>query len=196
LFDSELKTLNSIRKEWKVHVDWDSKTHFLRINAEGTAREAQHRVANAMEAIKVKYLDAQAEVILATPVYIVVPPTSEGIRSIVRPGSAEYREGSSTTVVTSFVLAGERLSAAEKSKWEVTRDQMNVENYQRFRTHLFACLYKLKDLRTWMRMRIQIGRVHLTEYHQEFYNGKFSFEMFTNMMKKSRVVTGGTFDRK
>lgn len=196
LFDPDLKTLDKIRKDWKVHIDWDEKIHCLRINSPARPREAEASVAGAMEAIKAKYLDAQAQVILATPLYIVVPPTTEGIRTIVRPGKAEDREGSSNSVITSITLAGEQLSAAEKLKWESTRRQMHEENFKTFRTHLSQRLRQLKNLRSWMRMRVQFGHVHLSQYHKDFYNGTFSFEMFSNMMKKSRVATGGTFDRK
>lgn len=196
LFDAALKKLDDIRREWKVYIDWDSKTHYLRINAEGHLRDAEARVAGAIGAVKVKILDAEAQVILATPVYIVVPPTVEGIRTIVLPCSAEDRVGFATSVITSIALAGEQLSAAEKEKYKSIRDEMNAENYTTFRTHLFSCLRQLKDLRSWMRMRVQLGHVHLSEYHKEFYNGTFSFEMFAHMMKKSRVATGGSFDRK
>jgi hypothetical protein len=168
----------------------------LRVNSISHPRVAETNVAEAIQGIKQKYLDAQAQVISASPIYIITPPTNGAIRSIVQPDKVEERADASNPLITSIALAGERLSQAAQSKWEFTRRQMKEENYKAFRTHLFKSILELKNLRNWMRMRVQYGHINLSQYQKDFFDGKYSFELFAGMMKRSRVATGGTFDRR
>lgn len=194
LLDPMLKTFDILRSTYKVHIDWNDKMNCLRINGKGQGCEGN--VMAAIEGIKLLYLDARAQVVLESPLYIIVPPTADAMRSIVRPNTTEDRENVINPVVTSIGLAGDRLSAAEKLEWESTRRQMNEENSKAFRNHLVKRILKLANLRGWMRMRVQFGHINLSQYQNNFKLAKYSFDMFAEMMKKSRVATGGSFDRK
>lgn len=194
LFDPTLKVFHNLRSTYKVHIDWDDKLRCLRINC--NARGAEQNVADAIRGIKVLQRNAQAQVISASPEYIIVPPTPSAMRSIVQPKVTEKRENSVNPVVTSIELAGDRLSADEMSEWESHLRQINKDNYKTFREHLINRTLPLGDLRGWMRMRVHFGHVNLSQYQEAFANGKYTFELFADMMKKARVAAGGTFDRK
>jgi hypothetical protein len=196
LFDPGLKTLDMLRKTFKVHIDWNDKLGCLRINSPAHPRQAEKDVVAAIEGIKLQFLDTMAQLVSATPLYIVVPPKPDAIRSIVRPGKTEERPEYINPIITSIELAGVPLDRAERLKWESTRDRMNTENEQAFRTHLSTRLLQLKNLRNWMRMRVQFGHINLSQYLKKFALGELSFDLFAEMMKKSRVASGGIFDRK
>jgi hypothetical protein len=196
LLDSKLESLNILRKTYKVHIDWSDKMRCLRINSPAHPREAEQSVAAAIKGIRLLYLDAKAQVVSASPLYIIVPPTADAMRSIVRPKTIEERANSVNPVITSIELAGEPLSATEKLKWESNRLERNDENFEAFRIHVVKRTLKLAHIRGWMRMRVNFGHINLSQYQKNFSLAKYSFDMFANMMKNSRVTTGGTFDRK
>ena len=194
LFDPTLKVFHNLRSTYKVHIDWDDKMRCLRINC--NARGAEQNIADAIRGIKVLQRNAQAQVISASPEYIIIRPSASAMRSIVRPKTMEKQGNSVNAVVTSIELAGDPLSPAEKSAWESSCRQVNEENYQTFRKDLINRTLPLGDLRGWMRMRVHLGHVHLSQYQDAFANGKYNFGLFADMMKKARVAAGGTFDRK
>ncbi|KAG0649800.1 hypothetical protein D0Z07_3535 [Hyphodiscus hymeniophilus] len=194
LFDSALKVFDHLREEFEVHIDWNEQMRSLRINCVAQQAVAEENVAAVIEGIKVKYRDAQAQIVSATPTYIIVPPTSEAIRACIQPEKVVERD--SRHIVTNIKIAGERLAPAALSEWEVSHRRMNEENSKNFRTQAFKRIFELQDLIKWMRMRIQFGHVNLRQFPQSFLQGKYSFEMFGEMMKKSRVVSDAVFDRK
>jgi hypothetical protein len=200
LLDPELKSFDLLRSTYKVHIDWSEKTQCLRINSPGHPRDAERNVASAIQGIKLLYLNAKAQAIMASPLYIIVPLAADTMRSLVRPKEIEDRvdafTNAATKVITSIELAGERLSASEMLEWEPKRCQMNDENFKAFRKHLIKNVLDLAHMRGWMRMRVNFGHINLSQYQQNFTLAKFSFDMFADMMKKSRVTTGGSFDRK
>lgn len=194
LFDPTLKAFDKLRVTYKVHIDWNDKMRCLRINC--NARGAVQNVADAIQGIKVLQRHAQAQVISASPEYIIVPPTPDAMRSIVRPGAWGDREHCANRVVERIELAGDPFSLAEKMEWQYHRHQMNEENYEKFRKHLIDRTIPLGDLMGWMRMRVHFGHVNLSQYQDAFAAGMYTFDLFCDMMKKNRVATGGTFDRK
>jgi hypothetical protein len=72
---------------------------------------------------------------------------------------------------------------------------MIADNFNAFRTHLVKRTLPLDGLKGWMRMRVHLGHISSREYQVDFGNSKYSFNVFTNMMKRSRVSTAGIFDR-
>lgn len=151
MLDPTLKTFDLLRNTYKVHIDWTDKINCLRINGKG--RGAEKNVAATIEGIKLLYLDAKAQAISASPLYIIVPPTADAMRRTVRPKTTEERPNTLVPLITGIGLAGGRLSAAEKVEWESTSHQMIEENNRSFRAHVIKGLLKLADLRGWMRSR-------------------------------------------
>ena len=196
LFDANLSAFDILRNTYEVHIDWNEKMHCLRLNCTAGLQVAEENIADAINGIKLRYLDAQAQIVSASPFYVIVPPTTAAIRPIVQPEKVVEHTGSTNALIKSFKLTGQRLSPDAQLEWEAKRQQMSDENSKAFRSHLFRRVFELKDLRSWMRMRVQFGHVILSQYQNNFLHGKYSFDMFADMMKKSRVVSGGTFDRK
>jgi hypothetical protein len=195
LLDPKLQRLDILRITYKVHIDWDANTECLRLNAMNP--QAAANITAAIKGIRQAYQDAKAQAISASPLYIIVPPTASAMRSIVRLKTLEYQSGHYRNVATSIELVGEPLSASETLKWEATRRKMIDDNFNTFRDHLIKRTLPLADLKGWMRMRVHLGHINLREYPLEFRDSnKYSFDMFTNMMKKSRVSSSATFDRK
>ena len=196
MFDPALKAFDLLRETYKVHIDWNEKMHCLRLNCIAHPKVAEQNIADAIQGIKQRYLDAQAQIISTSPLYIVVPPSTEAIRSIVQPRIIDDTTASANALIKTFQLTGERLTPAALAEWDSLRQKMSDDIYKTFRTHLFRRVLELRDLRSWMRMRVQFGHINLSQYQNDFLNGKYSFIKFADMMKKSRVASGGIFDRK
>ncbi len=194
LLDSKLERLDTLRVSYKVHIDWDDENQCLRLNSRGP--DAEDNINSAIKGIRQVYLDAKAQSISTSPVYIIVPPTAFAMRSIVQPRTLEHKTGYHHEVVTSIELAGEPFSAKERDDWESKRPSILEGNFNLFHTSLVNLTLPLADLRGWMRMRVHLGHINLGEYQTGFAESKYSLDMFTSMMKKSRVSTAGTFDRK
>jgi hypothetical protein len=197
LLDPKLELLDHLRMEYKVHIHWDDKIQCLVINAE-SRRNAEQNLIAVIKGIRKACRGAKAHIMLATPIYNVVPPTAESMRSIVRPKTVERQSEKFSKVVTSIELAGELFSEEDKQKWATKYPEMIENGYEILRQHLLArvSLSSLANLQGWMRMRIHLGHVNLREYQVDFGDSKFSFEDFAGMMKRSRVTSSGKFDRK
>jgi hypothetical protein len=70
--------------------------------------------------------ERQARAISASPLYIVVPPTTDSMRHMVCPKTVDGNGASFTG------LAGKRLTAAEKSRWETQLLAMVLSNEKKF----------------------------------------------------------------
>jgi hypothetical protein len=195
LFDPTLKVFDVLRRDNKSHIDWVESTLCMRVNCR--ADEAEQKVSNVIRGIKLKLREVEAEIESACRVYFIVPPTSDAMRTIVRPTEGTMRrEASGKITVTRFELAGDQLSAPKLLEWKNGWKERNSDVYEAFRTELIEKTLKLADLRKWMRMRVHFGHTILGMSKDDFRAGIFGFEEFEKMMKNSRVSTNGKFDPK
>lgn len=133
---------------------------------------------------------SEAEVVYASPQYIVTPPTASAMRVIVQP---KY-DGDKNII--GVELGGRQFSTLEQDIWSSNRDEMISKNLTKLRGHLVKHITLLAPLMDWMRMRLHFGHARLGKVREEFVNSKYTLEDFTKMMGHSRVRTSGKFDRK
>jgi hypothetical protein len=192
-----LVELNTLRTAHKVYIHWDQTSRCLIIDSKATAHSESNIVA-VIKGIRQAVQHKRAEEIMATPLYIVAPPTATAMRVVVRPKSIELleRNGSDAPIkkVTGFELFGRKLSQEERSAWKSKRVTMIQSNYDTFREALVKNITCLTPLKGWMRMRLHFGHLTLSSYKDDFATSKFSLEKFVEMMGNPRII--GQFDRK
>ena len=187
LLGFKLQDLNLIRIEHKVWIEWQEQTRCLKISS-GSAKLGEQNISAAIKGIRLAVKNAKARAISASPLYIVIPPTTNAMRTMVCPKIVGGNRASFTE------LAGKRLTAAEKSRWENQRLAVVLSNEKKFKEHLLKSLSDLAQFKGWMRMRVHYGHVVFSQFRQDFADGKFTFEKFVHMMGLSR--TTANLDRK
>ena len=160
----------------------------------GSVTQSEHSILYAIKGIRQAIENAKARVITASPLYIVVPPTVGAMRPIILPIFPKNRfSGRSQPTVTRFELSGSPLTRNELTKWRSERDAILHSNLEIFRKHLVQNIADLSPLRSWMRMRVHFGRLHLIQYRKDLSESKYSFESLAQMMKDPR--TAGHFNK-
>ena len=144
----------------------------------------------AIKGIQQAVQSSEAEVVYASPQYIVTPPTASVMRIKVQP---KYDSKKS---IVGVELGGRPYSTLEQEIWASNRDEMINKNLTKFQGHLTKHTNLLAPLIGWMRMRVHFGHARLGKVREEFVQSKYSLEDFTKMMDLSRVRTTGKFDRK
>jgi hypothetical protein len=133
--------------------------------------------------------NCNAEIVFASPQYIVAPPSADVMRTVIGP---KYDDGK----IMGVELAGRQFSEQEKETWDSERSERLEENLTKFREHLIKHTTLLAPLMGWMRMRVHFGHVRFGKVREEFVQSKYSFDEFVGMTELSRVRTSGKFDRK
>ena len=182
----KLEKLDALRKFYRVLIEWDDKKHCLTINSERATSD--HDMIATIKGIRQVIQSSDAEVVYASPQYIVTPPTAGVMRAIVQP---KY-DGN----IMRVELSGQPFSTAEQEMWRSKRGEMLEENLTKFKEHLIKHTTLLAPLMGWMRMRVHFGHIRLGKVREEFVHSKYSLEAFSKMMCLSRVRTSGKFDRK
>jgi hypothetical protein len=180
--------LDVLRKIHKVLIEWDDKKQCLTVNSERATSD--HALMAAIKGIRQAVRSSEAEVVYASPQYIVTPPIASVMRIIVQPKYDSKRN------IMGVELGGRRFSTLEQEIWRSNRDEMVEKNLTRLRDHLTKHTTLLAPLMGWMRMRVHFGHARLGKVREEFVQSKYSLEDFTKMMDLSRVRTSGKFDRK
>jgi len=189
----KLEDLNTVRVAHKVYIDWDEETKCLRIYSR-CGSQAEDNIVEAVKGIRQAILNAKARAISASPVYIVMPPTTSAWRSEVQPVFPSELSIPPLPTVTILRLSGQRLSEKAALVWESGRNNILQSNIGIFREHLIKSLLDLSPFRGWMRMRLHFGHLALKQYRKELLDPNFSFAQYSQMMKSPR--TRGQFNRK
>ncbi|KAF4634051.1 hypothetical protein G7Y89_g4051 [Cudoniella acicularis] len=187
LFGTRLEDLDYIRKTFKVWIRWDANLESLQASSPRNLN-AQQNVTEAIVAIRQSYHNAKARKISASPLFIMVPPTTAAIQSVVRP---KKNEG-----VVTLELTGGRLSTPGQRDWESKRALMLEQNQKKFRDHLVDRLLAVATMKGWMRMRVHFGHLNLTKYPPEFAKGECNFQGFLKVLDNPRAQASAVFDRK
>ena len=192
-----LEELNTLRSAHKVYIHWDQATRCLVIDSKATAH-SESTIAAVIKGIRQAVQHKRAEDIMATPIYIVAPPTAIAMRVVVRPKSIELlgrqEGGVPVKTVTGFELFGRRFTQEEILAWKSERVIMNQSNQDTLREALVKSMACLAPLKGWMRMRVHFGHLTLSSYKDDFAASKFGLEKFAEMMSNPRII--GQFDRK
>jgi hypothetical protein len=144
----------------------------------------------AIKGIRQVVRSSEAEVVYASPQYIVNPPTASMMRAKVQPKYDSKKN------IIGVELGGRQFSTLEQELWRFNRDEMTENNLAKFREHLRQHTSQLAHLIGWMRMRVHFGHATLGKVREDFVQLKYSLDGFTQMMDMSRVRTSGKFDRK
>jgi hypothetical protein len=187
LLGFKLQDLNPTRMEHKVWIEWQEQSRCLKIRSD-SIKHGEQNISAAIKGIRLAVKNAKARAISASPLYIVIPPTTNAMRHMVCPKTVDGNRASFTG------LAGKKLTAAEKKRWETQRLAMALTNEKKFEEHLLKSLSDLAQFKGRMRMRVHYGHVVFSQFRQDFADGKFTFEKFIHMMGLSR--TTAHLDRK
>lgn len=114
LLGFRLNKLDNIRIDHQVYIDWQDSMRSLKISSKAEAN-SDFYVIKAIHAVRTAIEHAKAERILATPLYLALPPSVDAMRNIVRPSLVEPGR------VTKLELAGQLLSTEEKAEWKQER---------------------------------------------------------------------------
>ena len=144
----------------------------------------------AIKGIRQAVQSSEAEVVYASPQYIVTPPTAGVMRVKVQPKYDNKKN------IVGVELGGRQFSMLEQEIWTSNREEMIDKNLTKFRGHLIKHITLLAPLVGWMRMRVHFGHARPGKVREEFVQSKYSLQDFTRMMDLSRVRTSGKFDRK
>lgn len=183
LFGMKLEKLNPVRLDYKVWIEWLPLARALQISSR-SYKNGYRRVTDAVKCIQNIAQDTKASSILATPIYIATPPTTDGIKTIVRPRTIR----SSPKQATDLELFGDGYSEEQTKAWSETRSTMLVRNRKKLEQQLIKGLLSLAPYRGWMRLRVHFGRVAFTEYRKDFAESKLSFEKFSSMLGLARTT--------
>jgi len=172
-------------------------TQYLRISCPSFHDDPEQSIAQTISSIRSAIEDARVKEMRARPVYIVVPPTASGMRSVVRPMkitremvdimARAFTSDHKPIMRVVFKamdlrLEGQKLLENEKLEWTPKRDKMVQSNLKKFEEHLMENLMILASVKGLMRMRVHFGHVAFKEYTKTFSKGKLSFEGFQEMV--------------
>lgn len=186
---ASLKKLDALRTTYYVYIDWDSDKHAIRV----TSERSQEDVASALKGVRQAFKNAEAEETYSKPLYIIVPPNENIMRTIVEPASTSNNDGTRGQP-SGAKLAGDSLSREEKSAWKANIEQKLEKNQKGFEDRLSAVTRKLSHYMPWMRMRVHFGHICLEKHDAKFKTSEMSFKEFEKMMTHTKLI--GTLDRK
>jgi hypothetical protein len=176
-----MKKLDHIRIDYKVYIDWQDAIGCIKVSSQAE-ENAEYYVLRAIEAIRVEIDHAKAEKILATPVYLAVPPGVDVMRAVVRPKTIEPSR------LTNLEMAGKPLSADEKRRWKQERLELISCLDKKFEKTMLHQMIRLASNKNWMRLRIHFGHVSFTLAQESFKAGEQSFAQFSKMLSNSRTT--------
>jgi hypothetical protein len=185
-----LEDLHHIRLELRVWIHWDIDMECLVIRSRPwphpQSEKAQENVIEAINAIRQDLLDAKARKVSATPLYIVVPPSTQAMRNLFRP--VKYQK------LNMIEPAGTELSSTEKEKWSRHRIKLLVENTNSFTSHIVKHLRALAPLKQWMQMRVHFGHLNMRQWPRDFTSGG-SFTKLHIVLNDPRTQANSSFDK-
>jgi hypothetical protein len=176
--------------ELRVWIHWDTDTECLVIQSrpwDSQPNKAQENVIEAINAIRQDLLDAKARKVSAAPLYIVVPPSAQAMRTIVRPVKYQNK-------LNMIEPAGKELSDTEKERWSRHRDKLLLENTNSFTSHIIKHLTVLAPLKQWMQMRVHFGHLNLRTWPRDFTSGG-SFTKLHIVLNDPRAQANARFDK-
>ena len=173
--------LDHIRINYKVYIDWQADTGCIKVSSIAEAG-AEHYVIKAIEAVCVAVDHAKAEKILATPLYLAVPPSVDAIRALVRPTIIESGR------IAGLELAGKPFCTEQKRSWEQERLKLLDILHKKFEKTMSKHMLRLALNKNWMRLRVHFGHVSFSLAQDNFKAGEQSFEQFSKMIANSRTT--------
>jgi hypothetical protein len=150
-------------------------------------------VEKAISAIRAVVKSAKAQAASAAPLYLIIPPSATVMRTTIMPKLRAGGDGTQTFVVEGLGLAGSPFDADEQMQWSDLRVSTMDTNMKTYFDHIKELFDDLKNLKSWMRMRIHFGQLELLQFRKEFKMG-YSWSNFVKMMHESR--TKGLFEKR
>lgn len=197
-----LQKLDPVRLQYQVHIEELPANQGLKISCPTVHKQPECTVAEAVIGIRAAVQDAKAKVIAAEPIYIVIPPAPDAMRSIVRATTIidtqvprlfpvpNLPPTKKVSRVLGLELAGDLISEEDRMSWETSEQPEMIQfNLARFEDHLAENLMKIARDKGLMRMRVHFGRVILARFMKRFREDRQSFQEFAIMMNKTRMET-------
>lgn len=188
LLGENLQLLDDIRTSYGVYIDFVEVLNCIRLRS-----KSRRNIESGVAGIKAKIQHARADAASRAPIYIVEPPAVDAMRSEVSPIFQDSHQVEKQPTVIKVVLSGSMLTAEQRAVWEVERQATIKYIQSRFSAHMTKALKELRALNKVMRMRVNLGKIHLLRYRKEFKEGGYSFQKFSNMMEE--FCTTGKFER-
>jgi hypothetical protein len=159
----------------------------LKISSDSSHPE--RHIAEAIKGIRSAMGDAKARTILATPKYLVVPPTASAMRAFIGPKKVITR----TEIVNNLTktrnimcigtrLVGNKLSGKEKKKWREGYALSRSNYVGDFKGHLSSSFMELAPFKGWMRMRVHFGHLVFKRFPSEYAASQKSLDQFDKML--------------
>jgi hypothetical protein len=188
LLGDNLQQLDDIRTSYEVYIDFVEALSCIRLQS-----KRRCNIESGVTGIKAKVQHARADAASRAPIYIVEPPTVDAMKSEVSPILLDSQQVKKQPIVIGVVLSGSTLTAEQRAAWEVERQATIRYIQNRFSAHMTKALTELCLLNRAMRMRVNLGKIHLIRYRRELKEGGYSFRKFSSMMEE--FCTKGKFER-
>lgn len=176
LLGDNLRQLNTIRVDADVFIDWSPKANALRIRS-----DTYKDLSKALEAVADVVKDAEARSEANEPLYIVEPPSVEGMRIAVTPVFKDIVQGFQP-VIAKVVLAGRELNNCERQQWVKQRISIAVEQEILITKYVKDLLNRVALLKDGMKLRVHFGFFNIESYKKDFRDEKYSFQQFYKML--------------
>jgi len=173
---------------YEVYIDFVEALSCIRLQS-----KRRCNIESGITGIKAKIQHARADAASCAPIYIVEPPAVDAMRFEVSPILLDSQQVEKQPIVIGLVLSGSWLTAEQRAAWEVERQAIIKYIQNRFSAHMTKALTELRVLNRTMRMRVNIGKIHLIRYRKELKEGGYSFRKFSSMMEE--FCTTGKFER-
>lgn len=192
MLGSDLEDLNKVKIAFSVYINWNHDTRCLEIRSPW-ASSFDHIVKDVIKSIRLAVENAKARAMIATPQYIVIPPTVAAWRDELKPILSQVVGGPSQTqpAIIGLKLSGSRCKDIEA--YRIIRSVKLRKNTANFQEHLVRNVTALSPLMCWMRMRVSFGHLKIKKYHKTFLNSKYSIDDFESMIQDPQAV--GEFDK-
>lgn len=176
LLGNDLDQLKEIGLALEVYIDWQPDLGAIRIRSEKSSPLDQ-----AIRTIQTAVGEAEARFHAEEPVFLVAPPTVEGMKTSISKVIKDTGPAG-PVVVSRVVLDGRKLTSHESSIWAEQRAVLLVEQEVLITGRVKAMLKGSSLLQDGLKFRVQFGRFEVTEYKKDFLTGNYTYSQFLEMM--------------